>query len=1026
MKVECQNVYMLRTPNLPIEYLFKFQKQKKDIYEFIHEEKDLDEFFKRSLLISSPSLYYSYINKPNNTKKYEDLKKSLLKYFLRSVGRPTPYGYFSSVSLGRLGDLTKLTRGKLLLDIRVDYDWINFVVKKLEKLEEVQESIFVCFNTSCYQSGDRIKNPYYTNHGKIENEQQIVRKNSIRNTNLIQLIKQKARKFIKLSDLVVYIDEIYSDVDKEVIFQTLNDLIENEYLFTNLRIPVYCEDALKYVISELEKIEYQGMYLYRLKDIQHTIDIFHKTEEEQVLLDLYKKMEEIAKVSNYLIVNTGNQYLENTLNGKIKNKIEKLGVLLCKIPSSFSTLKKLKNRFLEIYGANVEVPFTEIIDENDFNGQKFIEEGLIDFKKDEKIITFIDSIVQQALIQNNPEIQFYEKDFQTFESETENCGSFDINILISKVENDYKLWLGPNYGSETVGAMFQRFFNCFPEEVFKEYNQLYKREEEKYKNYAIVEIREFRSVGSQTNVVNSRKNYKYYWTIGGVSSEQGELPLDDFWVGMDNNLEMYVYSKSLNKKVKFVIDNMLNYRLLNGVSKILIAISQEYEAYPLLRLTTLSSELPYKYLPRIMFEDIVVLPRQWRIDQDDFACTSFEEFERDIQKYIKQYNMDTVLYLANADNRIFINLKQKKYLHIVYDEYKIKKKLSFTEIETNIVNDTIVKDEAGRGYLNEFVFSLLVSANNNLDEYNYYKNRYSLCKEGRKKLLCEDGWVYFKLYGIENRTNEILGQLLPEFLESIQNPKHFFIRYSDEEGAHLRIRIKFKNENEAYVFLPEVIKWIHTLCEYNLISNVMFDTYFREINRYGGPETINLCENIFFKDSVLVENLLVKYDLNDQDDLEKVYIFGITFILRNLTNDLEDLFGVIDSQSYGNSYRKLYREKNRWYLEYVQSILDNNYCRYIKINDTIEGEKQALNLFSKKVEEQIEKETNTNTKEHIYLSIVHMYCNRMTGDKRYERKYLEIVRDAIYQLVQRKKFMDKTLCKESSTQAINASLPPNL
>ena len=64
MKAECQNTFMIRTPNLPIKYLEEYKKQEKDIYEFIKQDKDLERFFQKALLISSPDIYRSYLNKP--------------------------------------------------------------------------------------------------------------------------------------------------------------------------------------------------------------------------------------------------------------------------------------------------------------------------------------------------------------------------------------------------------------------------------------------------------------------------------------------------------------------------------------------------------------------------------------------------------------------------------------------------------------------------------------------------------------------------------------------------------------------------------------------------------------------------------------------------------------------------------------------------------------------------------------------------------------------------------------------------
>ena len=78
--LKCQDYFMLRTPSLPLEYLAKYEKQEKDIYEFILEDEYLYHFFQKALFISSKSTYHSFIHKPTDEKKYRDLKESLLKY----------------------------------------------------------------------------------------------------------------------------------------------------------------------------------------------------------------------------------------------------------------------------------------------------------------------------------------------------------------------------------------------------------------------------------------------------------------------------------------------------------------------------------------------------------------------------------------------------------------------------------------------------------------------------------------------------------------------------------------------------------------------------------------------------------------------------------------------------------------------------------------------------------------------------------------------------------------------------------
>ena len=287
MRAECQDVYMIRTPSLSLEYLEKYEKQEKDIYDFISQDKELDQFFRKALLVSSPTLYKNYINKPTDKKKYEKLKESLLKYFLRSIGRPTPYGYFAEVSLGQFGNETELERGDQILDIRVDNNWINQVVQVLEKHEEIQKRLKVRYNTLCYISGDRVKNPYFTNYGKAETGQTIIVENSIRYTKLNDLVKKEAVDFISLLELSNKVKLVYEDTPEVVIWKTLLDMLKSEYLISNLRTPAYCKNTLKYLIQELKTIGYSGEYFVKLESILTLLEKFREKEILDILIEIY-------------------------------------------------------------------------------------------------------------------------------------------------------------------------------------------------------------------------------------------------------------------------------------------------------------------------------------------------------------------------------------------------------------------------------------------------------------------------------------------------------------------------------------------------------------------------------------------------------------------------------------------------------------------------------------------------------------------------------------------------------------------
>ena len=201
MDYDVWDSFMIRTPAIPFCDLEEYRNSNKDIYEFISENEFLDNFFKNALLISSKSLYYSYINKPEKRKKYRNLCQGLLKYFIRASSRPTPYGSFANVSIGEFGQNTKIEKEYEIIDIKVDTDWANGLIKKLEDDSTIFKNLYLKFNDICYVNGDRLKNPYFANRGNLTNSSEEIKENSIRFTNLVKLVKNNSQKFIKYSDL---------------------------------------------------------------------------------------------------------------------------------------------------------------------------------------------------------------------------------------------------------------------------------------------------------------------------------------------------------------------------------------------------------------------------------------------------------------------------------------------------------------------------------------------------------------------------------------------------------------------------------------------------------------------------------------------------------------------------------------------------------------------------------------------------------------------------------------------------------
>src|SRR5829696_2263958 len=100
--------FVLRTPLLPFDELLKWSAQD-DQRLFLTKLVARPEI-KEALFVASPDLVNAvkaWKTDPDS-KRGRRVETSLVRYFLRMAGRPTPFGLFAGYSLGRIESNTQL------------------------------------------------------------------------------------------------------------------------------------------------------------------------------------------------------------------------------------------------------------------------------------------------------------------------------------------------------------------------------------------------------------------------------------------------------------------------------------------------------------------------------------------------------------------------------------------------------------------------------------------------------------------------------------------------------------------------------------------------------------------------------------------------------------------------------------------------------------------------------------------------------------------------------------------------------
>jgi thiopeptide-type bacteriocin biosynthesis protein len=241
-------------------------------------------------------------------------------------------------------------------------------------------------------------------------------------------------------------------------------------------------------------------------------------------------------------------------------------------------------------------------------------------------------------------------------------------------------------------------------------------------------------------------------------------------------------------------------------------------------------------------------------------------------------------------------------------------------------------------------------------------------------------WLYFKIYtGV--KTSEFLLEVIKPFVEQLQNEnkikKWFFIRYNDPK-PHLRIRFNINNVNNYNYILEKINSLFGEYLNSGEISNVVIDTYKRELERYG-ENTIEYAEELFFRSSELILNFL------EYDDEEKIMValFYIDCIFSELGLSNEEKINWIKNfdnafKTEFNADKNLNNQLKRKYIDFQPK-----YFEFIKSNEF----KDIRNLITNNISDihiviekilELEKKECLNVEMRDYFqSIFHMHINRL-------------------------------------------------
>lgn len=1003
-----------------------------------------DKLLKEGILISSYSLYDTLKNYTGgNTKTDNAIKKSITKYAVRQCTRATPFGLFAGVSLGKfMAEECIIDSTNQRKHIMPDYKWIMKIVKMIE-LQGGYKKLILFSNEALYCNGNRVINYNAPKYSQQKDEDtSTLEVKSIKNSPYIKAIIEHSKDGISYTDLVNILKQLNNKLDDASIEKFISSLLSEEYLYSNLRPTFNNYESIKELISKLYKYSIEFNDISRLEVIDRLFDEYNNTNFGDgicILEKIYTEMKYFSDDDKLINVNCTNKF-KVKLPIKIKEEIEEVAKVLSIMSFTNKHNNQMKNqvdKFIEKYGVYREIPVLELLNEDigigfpsDYKNPLSKSSTILNMLNDEDsekrdflIIKITEALAKgEDVVLTDSDVKSFKKSSNSFE---EYLDSMEINFLLSSstknnLENDdYTLTIAPNLGSPGAGRSFGRFGDVIDlSDIEKE---IVSNESSLHDDILNAEILSAPIKGRYGNITFSN-NYRDYFVNMLVSSDNSKkrLHISDILVGVEDDY-FYLKSKSLNKRILVSANHMLNFQLGCNVYRFLREVcnySQVREPFSFIKYDILNK---FSYVPRIKYKNTILRVATWNLFKPSFKeFNNYGCFLEEMSIRKNDLNMPRFVYITEADNRTLIDLENNNSIKEIYEVLKKRNKCVLTEFEFDFKSNWLSIDQEN------FITEITIMAYKNKDDFKRKVNNSDINKTliltksdlSKKRSLIGsfdedrnfnifDKWVYLKLYCNEKRQDEILGLYIKPLIEKLKEgnflEKHFFIRYY-EDGSNIRLRLKFSKEDELINSLQEISKWSKFMKENRILSNITLDSYVREVERYGGPLTIDEAETFFNYQSEVIERFFyLKESKIISFDTETFVILNIINIMECSNISYEKQLALLETITKKDELRENFQKKRKYLIKVCNSNNDwqglKESADGLKIYDLLKFQKESIQSYSRKIVQADEEKNLFNTKLNILLSSFHMLCNRTYGtDRDKEKETIATVRHCLYAL----------------------------
>ena len=346
---------------------------------------------------------------------------------------------------------------------------------------------------------------------------------------------------------------------------------------------------------------------------------------------------------------------------------------------------------------------------------------------------------------------------------------------------------------------------------------------------------------------------------GTVSpTDRGTLPLWDLFVQIRHG-RLRLVSKRLLREVKPIIGCVIDPEVVQSpVFSLLSSIAGQGYATPLTWQWGELSESPF--LPRVCLDKVVMVPARWRVHDAELQALSRPDKDRKgldrWRQWRSQRGLPRWVSLRQGEDGVGCDLDREIGRELVLQEASRSGLATLDELR--IADTDLCVSDGRKRFAHELIVPFVCDGDAGAAVRPILHTEATsspwAAKFAHGVRMPGSEWVYAKLYASPRSIQAMLcrdvAKLVTRLRQECDVKDWFFFRYPDPDW-HLRLRVRAPGRAQQEHVRRLIESTCRRLRRHQSLWRLEYDTYFREIERFGGLAACGNVERLFTVESEL-------------------------------------------------------------------------------------------------------------------------------------------------------------------------------